>query len=243
MGFFMNIALIFAGGTGTRMNTKSRPKQFLELNGKAIIVHTLENFENHPEIDAICVVCIESWIEYLKDILERNFIKKVRWIVPGGETGQDSIRNGLEAIVKDCPEDSVVLIHDGVRPLINDKLISDNIAKVRECGSAITVTPAIETIVAADCKNEITKITDRKQCFLARAPQSFILKEIMDAHHKAIAEGIHDMIDSASLMKHYGHSLFTVDGPVENIKITTPMDFYLFRAIYEVRENSQIFGL
>lgn len=240
----MNVALIFAGGTGTRMNTKSKPKQFLELNGKAIIVHTIENFENHPEIDAICVVCIEPWIGYLKEILARDFIKKVRWIVPGGETGQDSIRNGLEAIEKDCKDsDSVVLIHDGVRPLINDKLISDNIAKVRECGSAITVTPAIETIVTMDNQDEITKITDRKQCFLARAPQSFFVKDIMEAHRKAIAEGIHDMIDSASLMKHYGHSLFTVNGPAENIKITTPMDFYLFRAIYEARENSQIFGL
>ena len=229
----MNVALIFAGGTGTRMNTKSKPKQFLELNGKAIIVHTIENFENHPEIDAICVVCIEPWIGYLKEILARDFIKKVRWIVPGGETGQDSIRNGLEAIEKDCKDsDSVVLIHDGVRPLINDKLISDNIAKVRECGSAITVTPAIETIVTMDNQDEITKITDRKQCFLARAPQSFFVKDIMEAHRKAIAEGIHDMIDSASLMKHYGHSLFTVNGPAENIKITTPMDFYLFRAIY-----------
>lgn len=241
----MNIALIFAGGTGTRMNTKSRPKQFLELNGKAIIVHTLENFENHPEIDAICVVCIESWIDHLKDIIDRDFIKKVRWIVPGGATGQDSIRNGLEAIEKDCEhsEDCVVLIHDGVRPLINEKLITDNIAKVRACGSAITVTPAIETIVSASEQDEITKITDRKQCFLARAPQSFFLKEILDAHRKAAAEGNHDMIDSASLMKHYGHTLYTVNGPVENIKITTPMDFYLFRAIYEARENSQIFGL
>ena len=134
-------------------------------------------------------------------------------------------------------------LHDGVRPLINEKLISDNIKKVREQGSAITVTPAIETIVSTDNRDEITKITDRKQCFLARAPQSFILQELVDAHHKAIAEGIHDMIDSASLMKHYGHTLFTVDGPVENIKITTPADFYTFRALYDARENQQIFGL
>jgi len=240
----MNIALIFAGGTGSRMNSKAKPKQFLELNGKAIIIHTLEWFEKHPEIDAICVVCIESWISHLKELLHRNFMTKVRWIVPGGETGQDSIYNGIKAIHEaNVPENSIVLVHDGVRPLINEKLISDNIKKVREQGSAITVTPAIETIVSTDNRDEITKITDRKQCFLARAPQSFILQELVDAHHKAIAEGIHDMIDSASLMKHYGHTLFTVDGPVENIKITTPMDFYLFRAIYEARENSQIFGI
>lgn len=241
----MNIALIFAGGTGTRMNTKSRPKQFLELNGKAIIIHTLENFEEHPEIDAICVVCIESWIDHLKEIIAKDFIKKVRWIVPGGASGQESIYNGLKAIYNsnDVPRDSVVLIHDGVRPLINAKLISDNIATVREKGSAITVTPAIETIVSTSQEHEITGITDRSQSFLARAPQSFVLSDIVSAHEKARAEGRNDMIDSASLMRHYGFKLFTVDGPVENIKITTPMDFYLFRAIFEARENSQIFGL
>ena len=113
----MNVALIFAGGSGTRMNTKSRPKQFLELHGKEIIIYTLEHFERHPDIDAIAIVCIEPWIEYLKKALKKHDITKVKWIVPGGETGQDSIFNGLDAIHKDCPEDSIVLIHDGVRIL------------------------------------------------------------------------------------------------------------------------------
>ncbi len=162
-----------------------------------------------------------------------------------GATGQESIFNGLQVIYKDCcnPNDCVVLIHDGVRPLINDTLISDNIASVRKFGSGITVTPAIETIVTANENNQIENVTDRKLCMHARAPQSFILKDIYDAHQKAIDENIHDMIDSASLMKYYGYNLFTVEGPVENIKITTPMDYYLFRAIYEARENSQIFGI
>jgi len=241
----MNTALIFAGGSGIRMNVKAKPKQFLELNGRAIIIHTLEYFENHPEIDSICIVIIESWIDYLKELLERYSFKKVKWIVAGGTTGQESIFNGLQAIYKDCdhPEDCVVLIHDGVRPLINDTLISDNIASVRKFGSAITVSPVIETIVTANENNQIQSVTDRKLCMHARAPQSFILKDIYTAHLKAIDENIHDMIDSASLMKYYRYKLYTVDGPVENIKITTPMDYYLFRAIYEARENSQIFGI
>jgi 2-C-methyl-D-erythritol 4-phosphate cytidylyltransferase len=241
----MNTALIFAGGSGIRMNAKAKPKQFLELNGRAIIIHTLEYFENHPEIDSICVVIIESWIDYLKELLERYSIKKVKWIVSGGTTGQESIFNGLQAIYKDCHNlnDCVVLIHDGVRPLINETLISDNIASVRKFGSAITVTPAIETIVTANENNQIQNVTDRKLCMHARAPQSFFLKDIYDAHQKALKENIHGMIDSASLMKYYGYNLFTVNGPVENIKITTPMDYYLFRAIYEARENSQIFGI
>ena len=241
----MNTALIFAGGSGIRMNAKAKPKQFLELNGRAIIIHTLEYFENHPEIDSICVVIIESWIDYLKELLERYSFKKVKWIVSGGTTGQESIFNGLQAIYKDCHNlnDCVVLIHDGVRPLINETLISDNIASVRKFGSAITVTPAIETIVTANENNQIQNVTDRKLCMHARAPQSFFLKDIYDAHQKALKENIHGMIDSASLMKYYGYNLFTVNGPVENIKITTPMDYYLFRAIYEARENSQIFGI
>lgn len=240
----MNVALIFAGGVGSRMNAKSKPKQFLELNGKPIIIHTIEHFENHPEIDGICVVCLEEWISHLKGLLEKFVIKKAKWIVPGGKTGQDSIFNGLSELHEECKnsENTVVLIHDGVRPLINEALIHQNIESVRERGSAITVSPAIETIVSMDEREKIQSITDRKRCFLARAPQSFYLEDIYAAHLKMQREGVHDMIDSASLMKSCGHELFSVEGPVENIKITTPMDFYLFRALYEAKENSQIFG-
>jgi len=239
----MNIALIFAGGSGTRMNTKSRPKQFLELHGKEIIIYTLEHFERHPEIDAIAVVCIEDWIEYLKKSLKKHDITKVKWIVPGGDTGQDSIFNGLDAIHKDCPEDSIVLIHDGVRPLINEQLISDNIASVKEHGSAITVTPVIETVMLTENDNRVYKSVNRDKCCTAKAPQSFYLKDIYGAHMKAREDGIHNKIDSATMMSDYGYSLYTVAGGSENIKITTPTDFYIFRALTDAMENSQIFGL
>ena len=239
----MNVALIFAGGSGRRMNTASRPKQFLMLHNKEIIVYTLEHFERHPEIDAICVVCIESWIDYLKKALKKNDITKVKWIVPGGETGQDSIYNGLAAIHADCPEDSIVLIHDGVRPLINEKLITDNIVSVKANGSAITVTPVIETVMLTSDDKKVYKSVDRDRSCTAKAPQSFYLKDIWAAHEQARAEGIHDKIDSATMMSDYGHALYTVAGGPENIKITTPTDFYIFRALTDAMENSQIFGL
>lgn len=240
----MNTALIFAGGSGTRMNSKTRPKQFLELNGKAIIIHTLEYFERCSEIDNIAVVCIEDWIDYLKELLKKNFITKVKWIVPGGSTGQESICNGLKAIYADCdnPKDSVVLIHDGVRPLISEQLIKDNIECVRKNGTAITVVPQNETVVSVDENNMIVNTTERSTARIARAPQSFILEDIMECHRKAIKEGKNNMIDSASMMMSYGHKLHVVEGPIENIKITTPSDYYVFRAIFEARENSQIFG-
>lgn len=147
----MNLAVIFAGGTGARMHTKSRPKQFLELNGKPILIYTIELFDNHPQIDGIIVVCIESWIPFLNKMLRKFEISKVVKVIPGGKTGQESIYKGLCAAEEYSDihksNDSIVLIHDGVRPLITEETITDNIAKVKECGSCITCVPAIETVI------------------------------------------------------------------------------------------------
>lgn len=239
----MNIAVIFAGGVGHRMHTSDKPKQFLEMNGKPIIIHTLEHFDEHPEIDGIIVVCVENWIEFLRMKLEKFNIKKVLDIIPGGNSSQESTRKGLYAVekcVKANPEDIVVLIHDGVRPLIDAKLISNNIESVKKYGNAITVVPATETIIETNENGDIKKVADRECCRLARAPQSFYLSDILAAHEKALADGEVEMIDSAMLMHHYGVALHTVNGPVENIKITNPMDYHLFRAIIMARENEQI---
>ena len=240
----MNTALIFAGGAGRRMHSAGKPKQFLELHGKPIIIHTLEHFDRPPEIDAIAVVCIAGWVDYLKELLVRFHIKKVRWIVPGGETSQESTRAGLGILEANCaPRATIVLIHDGVRPQITEKVISDNNAAVKEYGNAITAAPAIETIITVDENEDVTELIDRQSCRLARAPQSFYLSDIIAMHQKAMADNYDKMIDSASLMIHYGQKLHLVEGPAENIKITTPSDFYIFKAIQEARENMQILGL
>ncbi|MCH5221099.1 MAG: 2-C-methyl-D-erythritol 4-phosphate cytidylyltransferase [Muribaculaceae bacterium] len=236
-----NVAIIFAGGSGRRMNTKSRPKQFLEFRGKPVIIYTLELFDNHPDIDGIVVSCLEDWIPYLEKMLRKFEITKVRAIVPGGATGQDSIRAGLEAAEGLYPSDSIVLIHDGVRPLITEETISDNIACVKESGSCITCVPAIETFIVSR-EDGCLDIPSRTNCRIARAPQSFRLGDILKAHRRAISEGKHDFIDCCSMMNYYGHKLHTVDGPSENIKITTPTDFFIFKAMVDVHENQQIFG-
>ncbi|OUP49750.1 2-C-methyl-D-erythritol 4-phosphate cytidylyltransferase [Lachnoclostridium sp. An181] len=238
-----NVAVIFAGGIGRRMNSKALPKQFLKLYGKEIIIYTLEHFQHHENISKIVVSCVEEWIDFLKELVEKYNLTKVVKIVPGGKTGQDSIYAGIVAAQEVSDEDAIVLIHDGVRPLINAQLISDCINTVKEKGNAITVTPAIETIVSANEDNKIVSITDRSECMLARAPQCFKLKDILQMHKRALEEEKHDFIDSASLMKNYGTTLYAVEGPVENIKITTPMDFYTFKALCEARENSQLFGI
>lgn len=242
MGFGMNIAVIFAGGTGQRMNTKTTPKQFLKLHGKEIIIHTLDCFENHPDIDKIIVVCLEAWIPRLNKMIEMNSISKVAAIVPGGETGQASIRNGVFEASRIAPEDSIVLIHDGVRPLIDEETISSCIESVRAYGSAITCVPATETVVQ-ERDGVIYSMIERQACRLARAPQCFYLRDIKKAHESALEDGRNDFIDSAYLMSHYGYELHVVEGKPENIKITTPPDYYIFRAISDAKESSQILGL
>lgn len=242
----MNIAVIFAGGTGQRMHTKSKPKQFLELKGKPIIIYTLELFDNHPEIDGIVVVCLESWIPFLQKMLRKFEINKVVEIVSGGGTGQESIYNGVCAaerfsINNNSLSDDIVLIHDGVRPLITEETISENIASTKEKGNCITCVPATETFIINQPDDSL-EIPTRSQCMIARAPQTFYLKDILSAHRKAISEGKKDFIDSCGLMTYYGHRMNTIIGPMENIKITTPTDFFIFRAMVEVHENQQIFG-
>ncbi|MBQ6421758.1 MAG: 2-C-methyl-D-erythritol 4-phosphate cytidylyltransferase [Clostridia bacterium] len=237
----MNLAVIFAGGVGSRMNAKDRPKQFLLVHGKPIIVHTIELFQYHEQIDGIIVVCVADWIDYMEDMKYRYRLDKIGKIVPGGETGQMSIYNGLCAAEEVYgAKGNIVLIHDGVRPLINAETITDNIACVKAHGSAVTCTVAKETVVLVDETGKVDEVPSREMSRLARAPQSFWLDEILEVDRRAISEGKTNMIDSCTMMRHYGHDLHVVIGPPENIKITTPDDFYTFRALYDARENSQL---
>lgn len=236
----MNIALIFAGGSGSRMNCGATPKQFLKINGIPILIHTLKHFEAHPQIDAICVVCLESWIPRLRGYLNQFGFEKVGAVVPGGSCGQESIRNGLRQIRGQygVAEDTVVLIHDGVRPLINAQLITDNIASVRRYGSGVTVARATETVICLEDGGKFSRVPDRSQCRIARAPQSFYLRDILAVHDRAWDEGVAPyMMDSASLMTHYGYVLSVVEGPAENIKVTTQADLHVCRAYLQNGEE------
>lgn len=240
----MNIALIFAGGTGQRMNTRTLPKQFLELHGKPIIIYTLEVFDRIDEIDAIVVVCVDGWHDYLRRMLKKFGIEKVAAIVGGGATGQDSIRNGIDCIAGRWPGDSIVLIHDGVRPLIDAETIRACIDCARKNGNAVTVAPAVETVtIAGPEPGLVGEIIERKRCSMAKAPQCYRLEDLTRVEARADADGRHDFIDTATMMNHYGYPLYTVTGSQMNIKITNPTDFYIFRAIVDAMENSQIFGL
>ena len=240
----MNIAVIFAGGVGSRMRSRDVPKQFLEIHGTPIIVRTVDIFQKHPLIDLIIIVCVKEWIDFCRQLLDKYRLTKVYSIEEGGATGQDSIYHGLiaaESVSKG--QNSIVLIHDGVRPLINEQTITDNISAVKKYGSAITSVLAKETVLEIGSDSMVQQIPARASLRLARAPQSFWLKDILGAHRTAISEGKHNYIDSASMMFDHGFKLYPVEGPYENIKITTPEDFFALQAILNSRENAQIYGI
>lgn len=240
----MNIGVIFAGGVGSRMRSKGKPKQFLEVHSKPIIVHTLEIFEKCSSIDATVVVCISDWLLHMEELVSKFNLNKVKAIVPGGETGQLSIFNGLEAAEMIATgKDDIVLIHDGVRPLINEEVLELNIETVKQSGSAITSVAAKETVVLINEDKVIDEVVDRTRSYIAKAPQSFYLSDILEVERDAISKGITNAIDSSTLMGMYNKALTIVEGPYENIKITTPDDFYTFKALFDARENAQIFGI
>lgn len=230
----MNYAVIFAGGVGKRMDGYDIPKQFLKANDKEIIIHTLEHFQHNAFIDGIIVSCKEEWIPFLKELIVTYRLDKVMDVIAGGETGQLSIYQGLQYI-HDLPakQDDLILIHDGVRPLIDDHLITQNIALAKQHGSCITCVKVTETIVESHDQLVIHDVYKRDPVYIAKAPQTFRFHDIYEAHQKALDENIHNSIDSCTLMKDYGYPLYMYIGDYKNIKITTPIDYFMFKAILE----------
>lgn len=238
----MAIALIFAGGTGKRMNSRSKPKQFLEMHGKPIIIYTLEHFERHEGIDSIAVVCVRDWVRELEGLIRRYGITKVRSVVPGGSTGHDSIYLGLLAMREFTQDDDIVLIHDGVRPLIMEELITRNIESVKRYGSAITCEAARESVIRSSDGSSVAEMPPRSEMYIAKAPQSFYYLKILNLYERADRDG-RKSIDSAHLCSMYHEPMHMIKSTGNNIKITEPADFYICRALYDAQENQQIFGL
>ena len=169
----MNIAIIFAGGSGVRMGA-GVPKQFLEINGKPIIIHTLQLFQYHKMIDKIYVSILKDYVDYMKELVEDYHLSKVVSVIPGGETAQDSIYNALKKAESENPDDSVVLLHDGVRPFVSYDVIANNIEGVKKNGNAITCTACYETILLSKSGEQVDSVPYRKDTFAAQAPQSFV---------------------------------------------------------------------
>lgn len=243
-----NIAIIFAGGTGSRMGSVL-PKQFLKIYGKEIIIHTLEKFQYNDNIDLIYIGCIESYIDELKTLIKKYNITKVpnNGIVAGGTTGQDTIYQILKRAKEDNSDNTICLIHDGVRPLITNKVINDNIESVIKYGSSITATKAFETPIISLDGSEISEVLNRQITYTAQAPQSFRLGDILNAHEmiRKTETGYNNpkIVDSCSLMMECGNKVHLIEGNRGNIKVTTVEDYINLLANLSVKDQEQIFKL
>ncbi|HHT48493.1 MAG TPA: 2-C-methyl-D-erythritol 4-phosphate cytidylyltransferase [Firmicutes bacterium] len=230
----MNIAVILAGGIGNRMGIVDKPKQFIDVYGKPIIVHTLEVFDNHPEIDAIAVVCLSEWMDDLRILIRKYEINKVKWLVEGGETRQLSVYNAVKTLSQECSEDDILVVHDSVRPLVTHKIISSNIAGARQFGAVDTVVPSADTIVRSVDGERIKEVPLRKELYLGQTPQSFRLSLLRRAHEKARAENNLDSTEDCQLVLELGEEVHLVQGEQLNFKITSFDDLLLLKAVIKL---------
>lgn len=241
-----NIAIIFAGGVGQRLSNgeNSLPKQFLKINDKPIIIHTLELFEEHDMIDKIYIAIHPDYYDYMQDLVKHYYITKTAGIVKGGATGQDSIYNALKLAQSENNDDSIVLIHDGVRPNITRDVISENINCAKTKGNAITCTSCFETILVSENGINPEHVPYRKHTYAAQAPQSFHLGEIIKAHEytRKINPQYTDIVDSCTLFKTLNKPTYMIKGNRGNIKITTIEDLYILRALIRYKEDVEAFG-
>lgn len=232
-----NIGLLIAGGAGNRMH-QDIPKQFITVNEKPVIVYTLEAFQKHPDIDAIAVVCIEGWDQVLWAYAKQFNITKLQYVVPGGKSGQDSIRNGVMELEKHFSPEDIVLIHDAIRPMVSAEIISDNIRVAMEKGNAVTVVPCAEAMMLTEDGKISVGSYPRDHLKRTQTPQAFHIGDICDLHRKALDAGITNSVASCTLMIEMGKQVYFSTGSEKNIKLTTIEDIDIFKALLAAKRST-----
>lgn len=234
----MNYALIIAGGSGNRMG-QDIPKQFMHVDNCPIIVHTMKCFQNHPDINGIAVVCLKGWETVLQSYANQFLIDKLKWIFPGGDTGMESIHNGIYGLKEaGCDDEDLVLIHDAVRPLLSQDIISSNIAICKAYGYAITGIQCREAILESEDGFTSTNSIPRDKLIRTQTPQTFRLKNIIDVHEQAKLMNIENSVSSATLVAEVGgRTMHIVPGSEKNIKVTTVEDLEIIKALMHVHKE------
>ncbi|WP_415945840.1 IspD/TarI family cytidylyltransferase [Selenomonas montiformis] len=233
----MNVALLTAAGVGSRMK-QDIPKQFMHVENKPLIIYTMEAFQKHPSIDAIIVVTLPAWIDVLQAYVQQFGITKLKWIVPGGETGQESIYNGLYELKKHIEPEDVVMIHDGNRCLVSSEIISDSLATFKQYGSAVAAIPCVEAVFKSQDGGHSSTITiPREQLFRTQTPHTYRFDKLLWAHENAARYGIFNTAASCVLMQSLGETTYFSRGSEKNIKITTVEDLFIFKALLHTQKE------
>jgi len=244
----MNYAVILSAGVGQRMRSSGKPKQFLEVYGKPVVIHTLRKFDSCMDIDKVIVCCGASWMDYMNDIIRRFEIKKVEAVIPGGSSRQSSVINGVKHIEGlNAADDDIVVIHDGVRPLVDVAVISENVRAASQYGAAATVYPASESVVVTSTDEAgYEDFRKRDDTYNLTSPQSFrfdILKKLCGENSSETEDAQLPALDSAIAYAANGGKVHLVRENNHNIKITTPEDYYMLKALLELEENKSVFGI
>lgn len=232
----MNTALLTAAGTGTRMK-QDIPKQFLHVNNKPVIIYTMEVFQNDPNIDNIVVVTLEAWVEVLNAYAKQFNITKLKAVIIGGETGQESISKGIKKILEFAGEDSTVLIHDGNRPLVTSEIISSSIATFQKYGSAVSAIPTVEAVFKSTDGIIGLESIDRENLYRTQTPHVYRVKDVIEVHREAEEKGITNTAATCVLMHDLGKKVYFSKGAETNLKITTVEDLHIFKALISTRRD------
>ncbi len=227
----MTVAIIIAGGSGHRMG-QDIPKQFINVYDKPILIYTLEGFQKHPQIDAIEVVCLDGWHDVVWAYSKQFGIDKLKWVVSGGDTGQESIRNGVYNLEGVCKDNDIVIIHDGIRPLVDETVLSDVIIKCSQYGNAVSSMPYNEQIFVADDEKSTIKYIPRETLRRVVTPQAYKYGKLVSAYREAFEKeiGIYGSSYANTMMVELGERLYFASGSDKNIKLTTKDDLELFKA-------------
>jgi 2-C-methyl-D-erythritol 4-phosphate cytidylyltransferase len=231
-----NYVIMLAGGIGKRMNADI-PKQFIEIGGKPIIAYTIENFQRNPNIEKIVIVCVKEWIEHLKKIVDDYSLSKVEYIIEGGKTGHDSIRNGVFFLRDKIKADDYVIIHDAVRPILPQKAINEVLRVAHENGNASSSIACHPPIVYTEDFKSGIKDVDREHVMLTASPQAFRYNLALKCYLQAEKENKHDFTFTSSLLIHCGQRVYFAQGTTCNIKITKREDIALFEALLNIPEE------
>ena len=231
-----NYVILLAGGIGKRMGADI-PKQFMKINDKPIIVYSIENFQRNKNIEGIVVVCLKEWMNYVKEIVSTYNLTKVRWIIPGGKTGHDSIKNGVFFLEDIIDLEDYVIIHDAVRPVLPQKAINEVIRVAHEKGNASSSIICHPPIVYTDDFISGNKDIDREHVMLTASPQVYKYSLVLDCYKKADLEGKSDFTFTSSMLIYYGYSVYFAKGTTCNIKVTKQEDLSLFEALLKIPES------
>ncbi len=232
----MNVAVLLAGGVDPTFKMDI-PKQFVNVYNRPVIVYTMEIFQHHPEIDAIMVACIPGWENMVNAYAKQFNISKLRWVIQGGKCGQETSKLAVDKLMEFCREDDIIVIHDAIRPMVSDEIISDSIYTCRKKGMGVAAVTSMDNVMMTDDgmtgKLSISRYSFRR----IQTPQTYLLGALKEAHEEAVHRNVRDENDTNNMISRLGRNVSFSKGSDTNLKINTVEDVAMFKALYTMKNG------